>query len=298
MNWIPAISTTTLLAVALWLARKLIITRLSNSVQHEFNVRIEGIRSEMRRKEEEFRAELRNRDDAIAAVRAAGLDALSANRVVLSKRRVEAVDQLLRSTKMLWAGTMAVNYVATLKMDLVNQEIERDRKLAQIFTALDTVSDKFLEDMKTSEAAFARPYVSETTWALYSAYQAIVVSCVSQLRMLRLGFSPKKFLDPTTMEAMVKEVLPERAAFIDQHRAGAYPVLLQELDRRLNDSLRADAEGVATSETTVRHAASLTRAASTLMAEVAAANTRIEVASAGPNLPVSIIAPPNQQPAP
>lgn len=52
MNWVPALSTTSLLAIALWLARKLIITRLSHSVQHEFDVKIEAIRSEMRRKEE------------------------------------------------------------------------------------------------------------------------------------------------------------------------------------------------------------------------------------------------------
>lgn len=291
MNWIPAISTTALLAAALWLARNMILARLSSSVQHEFDVRIENLRSDMRKKEEEFAAELRRRDETIAAVRAAGLDALSDSRSVLSKRRVEAVDQLLRSTKMLWSGVMAVNYIAIIKMDAVSQELERNPNLARVFKALDTVSDAFLKEIKTSEAPFARPYVSEASWALYSAYQAIIVSCVSQLRMLGLGFPPEKFIDSTKLKTMLKEVLPENAAFIDEHGTGSYQLLLQELDRKLNESLRADAEGLASSESVVKHAASLTHTATTLIADIANANTRIEVISSNPSVPETIMSP-------
>ncbi len=37
LDWVPAISTTSLFAAGLWLLRSLIITRLRASVQHEFN---------------------------------------------------------------------------------------------------------------------------------------------------------------------------------------------------------------------------------------------------------------------
>ena len=39
-DWIPAISTTSLLAASLWLLRSLISTRLRASVQHEFEQKI------------------------------------------------------------------------------------------------------------------------------------------------------------------------------------------------------------------------------------------------------------------
>ena len=40
MDWIPAVSTTTLLAGVLWLARNLIATRLTNSVRHEYDEKL------------------------------------------------------------------------------------------------------------------------------------------------------------------------------------------------------------------------------------------------------------------
>jgi len=45
--WIPSISTTALLGLALWLSRSVILTRLSKSVQHEFDEKIERIRAEL-----------------------------------------------------------------------------------------------------------------------------------------------------------------------------------------------------------------------------------------------------------
>jgi len=57
-DWIPAVSTTTLLAAGAWLGRNLIVTRLTKSVEHEFNARLETVRAELRLAEERFRADL------------------------------------------------------------------------------------------------------------------------------------------------------------------------------------------------------------------------------------------------
>lgn len=183
-------------------------------------------------------------------------------------------------------------------MDRVGKEMDRDPGFKRAFTGLAAGTDEFLEALKTLDAPLACPYVSEATWALYAAYQAIIVSCVSQLRMLRLGFSPNKFLDATKVKDFVKQVLPDRAEFIGQQGARAYEPILQELEGRLTVSLRADAEGHASSESTVKHAASISQAASTLMADVTAANTKIDVASSGPALADSIAASSSRQPAP
>jgi len=39
------------LAVALWLTRNLILTRLTNSVEHEFNAKLETLRTQLRESE-------------------------------------------------------------------------------------------------------------------------------------------------------------------------------------------------------------------------------------------------------
>lgn len=48
MDWIPAVTTTGFLGAALWLGRSLIAERLKNSVKHEFDVKLENLRAEIR----------------------------------------------------------------------------------------------------------------------------------------------------------------------------------------------------------------------------------------------------------
>src|SRR5690348_2399930 len=133
MNWIPAISATTLLALALLLSRKLLITRLTKSVQHEFDAKLETLRSQLRQNAVSFTAELRQRDDAIAAARAASLSALASNRAVLDKRRIDAVDEILRAMRALSAGKWAAIKLSIYKMDYLSEQIEHEPKLVELF---------------------------------------------------------------------------------------------------------------------------------------------------------------------
>ena len=55
VEWFPSISTSAILALALWLSRNLIATRLTKSVQHEFDTKLEALRAEHRIKEEIYR---------------------------------------------------------------------------------------------------------------------------------------------------------------------------------------------------------------------------------------------------
>jgi hypothetical protein len=68
MDWFPAITTTGILAAALWLSRNVIITRLKASVQHEFDTKLAGIQSDLRKSEEGLRAELRAKERQIEAL--------------------------------------------------------------------------------------------------------------------------------------------------------------------------------------------------------------------------------------
>ena len=101
MEWIPAITTTALSGVALWLGRNLIFTRLTKSVEHEFNGRLETLKAQLRDSEERLKAELRNRESEIAALRGGALSALASRQAALDKRRLEAVDQLWTSVSAL-----------------------------------------------------------------------------------------------------------------------------------------------------------------------------------------------------
>src|SRR5438105_1233155 len=92
--WFPAITTTALLAAVLWASRELISTRLTRTVQHEFDKKIESLRADFRASEERFKAELREKEAEISALRSGALSVLASRQAALDKRRLEAVDQI------------------------------------------------------------------------------------------------------------------------------------------------------------------------------------------------------------
>jgi len=58
VSLLPALTTTALFAGALWLGREMISTRLTRSVQQEFDKKIESVRADLRASEERFKAQL------------------------------------------------------------------------------------------------------------------------------------------------------------------------------------------------------------------------------------------------
>jgi hypothetical protein len=94
MDWIPAISTTGLLALALWLSRNLIITRLSNSVKYDYDTKIESLRSDLRRKEEMFKSELAAKASQIEALRSGALSVAANRQAAIFERQLVAIEKL------------------------------------------------------------------------------------------------------------------------------------------------------------------------------------------------------------
>ena len=103
--WFPSLTTTALFAAALWLGRKVISTRLTKSVEHEFNKKLESVRSQMRDSEERLKAELRTKEAEIAALRSGALTALASRQMAMDNRRLEAIDQLWASVTALAPAT-------------------------------------------------------------------------------------------------------------------------------------------------------------------------------------------------
>src|SRR5438105_11435540 len=97
MEWFPLITMASLMAGALFLARKLITVRLTNSVRHEFDVKLEQLRAEIRAGEEHLNA-----------VRSTALSALTAGQTALGERRLQAIDVIWKSTMALKSGSALV----------------------------------------------------------------------------------------------------------------------------------------------------------------------------------------------
>ena len=95
MDWLTGgitwLASVTGVAVIGWLLRSWIATRLTHSVRHEYDKKIEAIRSELRQKEAALNAELVQQRDRLSAVQSNALGIASKQNELLEGRRVESI---------------------------------------------------------------------------------------------------------------------------------------------------------------------------------------------------------------
>ncbi len=258
-SWIPAITSTSLFAATLWLLRSLIGVRLTKSVQHEFDSKLEALRTKFRNSEESFRAELRSKDDAINSLRNSAITGFTNRQLAIDKRRIEAVDQLWSSVASFLPCKFISSLIASLNIDVVVKKSTNDSRIRQMF---ETMGQSFESTLKLNDlqpqgkiAYEARPYLTEYAWALYSAYSSIVTMSVTQLQMLRVGIDARTWLKIDAMVEMLKAALPHQTPFIDKYGIRAAYHLLDDLELHLLSELQSILRGDQTDKDNVEKAA-------------------------------------------
>lgn len=159
IDWIPAISTTSLFAAILWLCRDLISTRLSKSVQHEYDAKLATLRAELEKANERFKAEIRKNETQISTLQSGVLTTLSSRQAAIDTRRLEAIDQLWKSVNELRICKGVSAFMSHVKFDAASKEAAKNENFRAMFKTLALTPEhvKGLDD----SALTARPYVSQ-----------------------------------------------------------------------------------------------------------------------------------------
>lgn len=262
MNWIPAISTTSFFAVLLWLFRNLIITRLTNAVSHEYDKKIEQLKTELRKSEEIFRAGLRAKESQIEALRSGALSGVANRQTVIFERQLAAIEYLWDVVISLAPAKAVSAWMSVVKFEAAAKEAARNPRFREMFAMLDTLD---LKSFDTNKALKVRPFVSQLAWAYYSAYQAIVFHAVLRLQMLKNGIDMVEVIDTQNVIKLVKVALPHQTEYIEKYGPVAFHYLLDELERNLLlsfklmlDGKEADKETLAKAEAIIKEADKLT----------------------------------------
>ena len=263
IGWLPSITTTALLASALWLARNLIATRLKKSVEHEFDTKLESVRAELRNKEESLKADLQAKAVEIAALRGGAMTAMASRQVALDKRRQEAVDQLWSAVTALGPAKVVSSVMAVVKFEAAAEAAATNEGFRKVFEAMGSGFDPKQIDL--SGAAQARPFVTPMAWALFSAYQSISMQAVVKLEMIKSGIAAKDLLEKDAIPRLLKAVLPHRAAYIDKFGDTGYHYLLEELEEGLLNELRGMLDGVDADKASVEQAAAILKLSNDLL---------------------------------
>lgn len=267
LDWIPAVSMTSLFAAVLWLLRSVIMTRLRASVRHEFNQKIEKLKSSLRESEESFKFDLRVKETQIEALRSGALSGLASRQAALDERRILAVDQIWSAVQKLAPAKSLSATMAIIKFEEALKLSAKKQASREMFASLG--GNKDYQNLKaTKEAETARPFLSDMAWALYSAYQSILAVAMIKMHMLEHGIDTPDIIDTNRIKRLLTAALPHQKDFINTVDTGAYHYLLDELETSLLNELRKILQGADVDKSTLEQAATILRESESLQASL------------------------------
>lgn len=262
MEWVPAISTTSLLVIVLWLSRNLVFERLKGSVRHEYEEKIENVRTELRKSEGAFRSKLKEKESQIDALRNGALSGIVSRQDKLYQRKILAVEQLWKAVVSLAPAKNISTWVATIKFDVAAKEAAKNPQLREMFSVLDGFID--LKKINVQEADFSRPFLSPLVWALFSAYRSIVLNAVFKMQSLKSGID-KDFTNVEGVTNVVKAALPEYESYIEEHGINAFHYLLDILESKIISELENMLSGEAADKESIERASRILKESERLM---------------------------------
>ena len=256
-DWLPALTTTTLFGGALWLARSLISTRLTNSVKNEFDSKLEVLRSELKSKEAQ-----------IESLRSGAMSGLITRQGALYQRKLEAIDQVWSAVKELDKAKHISSTMAILKFEVCAKESVSNPNFR---TFIETIGGNFdPTTLNLSGAALARPFITPLAWAYYSAFSAIIMSAVTKMQILKIGVEdPEKFLNSEYPNKLLKTVLPSRSEYIDSNDDSVHHYLLDEIEQLLLLELKNIQDGKEADRDNAHRAAEITKEVENITNEMA-----------------------------
>ena len=110
-----------------------------------------------------------------------------------------------------------------------------------------------------------RPFISEMSWALFSAYRAIISHAVVKIEMLKAGLDDPKIINSTYLHDLLKAVLPHHSAYISEHWDRVSHFLLEELETRLLNEIRNMLQGIEADRTSIAQAAEILKESNKVM---------------------------------
>ena len=286
LDWLPAVTTMSLLTVALWLGRNLILNRLAKSVEHEFDAKLETLRAQLRDSEERLKADLRARETEIAVLRSGAMTAMTSRQVALDQRRLLAVDQLWSAVMELAPGKTLLAVMVVLNFEVAAKRSEREPRLRQAF---DFVGSAFaVKDLDLSGAAKARPFLSPMAWATYSALLAMILHAAMRLEVLKSGLAAKDLVNDEAIAGVIKAALPHAADFIDEHGAASHYFLVEQLETKLLQELRAMLAGTEADKASIEQAAEILKRSSEVIENVTTSQYSTDSEDVPPTKPVKL----------
>lgn len=268
--WIPSIGIATAISILTYVFRNWFIVRITSSVKHEYNAKLEVVKSELKATEQELLFKLKVRDGELQALKSGALSNMSQRQAVLYEKQVEAVERIWFVISLTSTLKIIPAMLSSFKMDEVSKAISTNPNLQEMFKMMGNNVDN--EKIKEMNANASRPFVSALVWAYFSAYQTIVFHYIAQLKLLEMGME-LKFVKTEDMIELIKRLLPHQAEYIDKFGPDAAFYLLDEVETKLLNEIDNMLKGMGLSEDNINEAAQINEMAKNIQAQDSLTNS-------------------------
>ncbi len=165
--------------------------------------------------------------------------------------------------------------MSVIKFDSAAKAAERDPRNAKLF--FETIGAGFDQSkIDQISADKARPFVSPMAWAVFRAYQAVVIHSVMRWHVLKGGLGPNDFADRNAIEKLVVAALPHYKEYLEKHGPDVYYYVLDGLETKLLSELQTTLTGADFDKASLEQAAEIIRQATALQATTAEEQGTVE----------------------
>lgn len=228
---------TALVAILVFVIGTWLRATIEKGEQHEFDKKLEQLRTEMRRDEESWKAALKARDDQLATIRSGVLSNLSSRHAELDKRRLDAAERLWKATVGQKKFGLALEFTKYIKIDVALAEAGKNtaegksiQQLGEFFWKSIGL-DKFKAPDELPDVD--RLYLPADVWTLFSVHRQIYGLAMVQIAALRSGVNGDALKKRDGLQKLVIEVLPHQKPFVEKYGDGAFPYLADELEDKI-----------------------------------------------------------------
>lgn len=241
----------TVWAIRIWLKQA-----IEQSVRHFSETKLEQLRAELRSSEEKLKSDLRAKEAEIQLIRSSVMSGRSEIVAIIAKKRVEAVEKIWACTGELAKLQMPSMMLAILRIENISKQFNKNVQFGDFLKTI--APDNMVTKFGAIKADEVRPFISEFSWSLYSAYQAIIGAGYAQLKVLSFGLDDsEELVDTNKIKDLLKTVLPHQAEWLDQHGSHVAYHLLDEIRGKLLYELKQELDSPASDQKNVERSAKI-----------------------------------------
>ena len=164
-----------LVSVLIWFSKEWISMRIKISIQHEYDQKLESLKSQLKAQSDVALVELRATIERQADLLAAAHSSFAEGQKAAMERKLRAIDTLWGRLLQLRASLPPIlGFIDLLTVD----EYKGIKDHPRFIELSQGLSVEKLSQFGDSETEQVRPYVGEYTWAVFYCYQAVMLRIV------------------------------------------------------------------------------------------------------------------------